>query len=169
VLNYERAILLAPDDPDIAANLRFVRESAKVPAAPQNWFERTFSTLPPTPLYWTGLAGIVLLGCCALAARASSRHRTVLRLGAVVGAALAAVTVCNGIVLWPRLHEAVVLAAATPVRVSPVPMGDPLFTLPEAETVRMTAAHEGFVLVQTHTGKTGWVANANIAPVVPRR
>ena len=47
-------------------------------------------------------------------------------------------------------------------------MGEPLFTLPEAETVRMTAAHEGFVLVQTRTGKTGWVASANLAPVVPR-
>src|ERR1700680_589979 len=30
VLNYERASLLAPDDPDVAANLRFVRESAHV-------------------------------------------------------------------------------------------------------------------------------------------
>jgi uncharacterized protein YgiM (DUF1202 family) len=47
-------------------------------------------------------------------------------------------------------------------------MGDPLFTLPEAETVQMTDEHEGFVLIQTRTGKTGWVAASNLAPVVPR-
>ena len=46
-------------------------------------------------------------------------------------------------------------------------MGDPLFVLPEAETVKMTAEHEGFVLVQTRAGRTGWAARASLAPVVP--
>jgi hypothetical protein len=48
-------------------------------------------------------------------------------------------------------------------------MGDPLFVLPEAETVRITAEHEDFVLVRTRAGRAGWVARANLAPVVPRR
>jgi hypothetical protein len=46
-------------------------------------------------------------------------------------------------------------------------MGDPLFVLPEAETVHITATHDEYVLVQTRTGKTGWMARANLAPVVP--
>ena len=60
-----------------------------------------------------------------------------------------ALTLCNGIALWPTLHDGVVISASTPVRVAPVPMGDPLFVLPEAETVRISAVYEGFVLVQT--------------------
>jgi len=80
--------------------------------------------------------------------------------------ALVGVTVCNGIVLWPKLHEGVVITAATPVRVSPVPMGDALFVLPEAETVRMVAEHESFVLVRSRTGRTGWVSRTNLAPIV---
>jgi hypothetical protein len=87
----------------------------------------------------------------------------------VVGAALVGFTVSNGLVLWPKLHEAVILTAATPVRASPVPMGDPLFVLPEAETVRITAEHDDFLLVRTRAGRTGWVSRANLAPVVPRR
>ena len=75
-------------------------------------------------------------------------------------------TVVNGVVLWPRLHEAVVIARNTAVRVSPAPMGDPLFMLPEAETVKMKAEHEGFVLVRTGTGRTGWVSRANLGAVV---
>jgi hypothetical protein len=78
-------------------------------------------------------------------------------------------TVANGIALWPILREGVVIAGATPVRVSPVPMGDSLFVLPEAETVKIAAEHEGFWLIQTGAGRTGWVSRSNIAPVVPRK
>jgi hypothetical protein len=81
--------------------------------------------------------------------------------------AMMGLTVANAAVVWPRLHEAVVIAGNTAVRVSPAPMGDPLFALPEAETVKMTAEHEGFVLVRTRAGRTGWVARASLAPVVP--
>src|ERR1700679_140544 len=38
VLNYERAALLAPDDPDIDANLEYVRASAHVPSEPGTRF-----------------------------------------------------------------------------------------------------------------------------------
>jgi len=41
--------------------------------------------------------------------------------------------------------------------------------LPEAETVRITAEHDDFVLVRTRAGRTGWVSRANLAAVVPRR
>jgi hypothetical protein len=71
-------------------------------------------------------------------------------------------------VLWPALHSAVVVTAGAPVRVSPVPMGDPVFTLPEAEVVALAAEHDEFVLVRTAAGRTGWVSRSNVAPVIPR-
>jgi hypothetical protein len=168
VLNYQRARLLAPFDADLEANLRFVRESAKLPADPPTWFERTFEFASPTALYWSGSFGVLLAGACLLAGRLTPRARGLRRLGIAVGVALAGVTVGNAMALRPLLHAGVILTAATPVRVTPVPMGDPLFTLPEADTVQMTDAHEGFVLIETRAGKTGWVAAANLAPVVPR-
>jgi len=168
VLNYERASLLAPNDPDIDANLRYVRESSHLPPESQNRFVRAVTVAGPTVLSWMGIMGVFMIGASVLAGRLSSRHRWMRRTALGCGVALVGMTIANGVVLWPKLHEAVVITGATPVRVSPVPMGDPLFVLPEAETVRIAAEHDEFVLVQTKAGRTGWVARANLAPVVPR-
>jgi hypothetical protein len=67
------------------------------------------------------------------------------------------------------LHEAVVITQSAPVRVSPVPIEEPVFQLPEASIVRMIEEHDGFVLIQTQAGRTGWAQRANVAPIVPRQ
>jgi hypothetical protein len=85
----------------------------------------------------------------------------------LLGLALIALTASNARLLWSRMHEAVVLTNQTPVRVSPVPMGDTAFVLQEAETVTMTAEHEDFILIRTRGGLSGWVARANLGAVVP--
>ena len=169
VLNYERASLLSPNDPDIDANVSYVRASSHVPAPPRSTFDRVARIASPFALSWIGVIGLVIVGVSALAAQRSSRHRWMRRFGMLFGIAMISLTVANGIALWPILHEGVVIAAATPVRVSPVPMGDSLFVLNEADTVRITAEHEGFWLVQTRAGRTGWVSHSNVAPVVPRK
>jgi hypothetical protein len=166
VLYYERARLLAPNDPDIAANLRHVRDASHLASDPDNWFARVSVVASPTLLAWTGVIGLLLVGSGIILGRLHARYRWVRRLAVPLGIALIALTVANGVVLWPLLHEAVVLTAA-PVRVAPVPMGDPLFVLPEAETVKITGEHDEFVLIETRAGRSGWVARANIAAIVP--
>jgi tetratricopeptide (TPR) repeat protein len=168
VLYYERASLLAPNDPDIEANLRFVRAPLRLPPETRNGFARALTVASPTLLSWSGFAGLLIAGVSLLAGQLHSGHRFARRVAALLGLALTGITVGNAVVLWPRLHEAVVITGAAAARVSPAPMGDPLFELPEADTVRMKAQYEGFVLVQTRAGRTGWVASANLAPVVPR-
>jgi hypothetical protein len=172
VLHYERARLLAPDDPDIEANLRLVRESLRLPSESRNALARAVAFASPTTIAWIGVIGLLIVGFSVLAAQIHprhrlGRHRAIRRAATLIGMAMIGLTVANGAVVWPRLHEAVVIAGNTAVRVSPAPMGDPLFVLPEAETVKMTAEHEGFVLVQTRGGRTGWAARASLAPVVP--
>jgi hypothetical protein len=168
VLNYERASLLAPNDPDIDANRHYVREALHLPPDSRNGVARAATTIGPTLLSWMGVIGVIIIGASLLARRRYPRYRWMHRSALACGAALVGLTVANAVVLWPTLHEAVVITAATQVRVAPVPMGDPLFVLPEAETVRMTAEHEDYVLVQTKAGRTGWVSRANLAPVVPK-
>jgi hypothetical protein len=167
VLNYERARLLAPDDPDVDANLRFVRESAHVPAEPRRWLDSLVRVARPAVVASLGTAGVVTMGAGLLAGLLAPRRRRTRRAAIAVGAALVSFTAINAIVLLPRLHEAVILNAASPARATPVPMGDPLFVLPEAETVSITADRDDFVLVRTRTGRSGWVSRANLAPVVP--
>jgi hypothetical protein len=168
VLNYERANLLAPNDPDIDANLRFVLASAQLPTTSRSGFDRAIRVAGPLVLAWIGVTGLAILGVSLTAGLFSARFQWMRRAAIGVGLGLIGLTVANGVIIWPTLHQGVVIKTATPVRVSPVPMGDSIFVLPEAETVTINAEHEGFMLIQTRAGRTGWVSRANIAPIVPR-
>ena len=167
VLNYERAALLAPGDADINANLEFVRASAHVSGEPRSRFARVAQAVGPTLAAWLGVLGIALVGAGLLARKMTPRFRWARVSWVVVGIALIALTVSSATLLWPRMRAAVILVNQTPARVSPVPMGDTAFVLPEAETVTMTAEHEDFVLIRTRGGNSGWVARANLGAVVP--
>ena len=167
VLNYERAALLAPNDADINANLEYVRAFARVPTEPRNRLSRIAQAANPTLAAWTGVLGIALAGAGLLGRRITRRFRWMTTGGTLLGVALIALTVPNAMLLWPRMHDAVVLINQTPARVSPVPMGDTAFVLREAETVTMTAEHENFILIRTRSGSSGWVARANVGAVVP--
>jgi len=85
----------------------------------------------------------------------------------LIGLLLIAATVANGVVMWPRVHGAVVLVAGTPVRATPAPLGDSLFNLPEGTADRILGEHQDFVFVQIKPDIRGWVARASIAAVVP--
>jgi hypothetical protein len=167
VLNYERAALLAPGDSDVRANLEYVRASAHVPTEPSGRFARVAGAVSPTLGALLGVLGIVLIGMMLVAKKVMPGTRWIRLGGIVVGAALVALAASNAMLLWPRMHAAVVLIDKTPARVSPVPMGDTAFVLPEAETVTITAAYGDFILIRTRDGHSGWVARANIGAVVP--
>ena len=168
ILNYERASLLAPNDSDIEANLRFVQSSAHLPLESRGNFDRLAGIGTPSLVSWAAVLGVVFLGAAAVSAQVFSRYRALRYVAAFAGVLMLAWTLCNGISLWPKLREAVILTPSTPGRVSPVPMGDSLFVLQEGERVRIDAEHEGFTLVHTHAGRAGWVADSNLAPIVPR-
>ena len=109
----------------------------------------------PFWLSWIGVLGLSLVGASLIAAQLWSRHRLWRGAAALLGIAMLGLTLSNALMLWPRLHQGIVIAAATPVRVSPVPMGDPLFSLPEGEKVKITAEHDGFALIETRVGPHG--------------
>jgi hypothetical protein len=167
VLSYERAALLAPDNPDIDANLAYVRAAAHVPMKPRNRFARLALVMSPSAAAWLGVLGIALVGLGLVARRVASRRLWIPGGAIVLGVALIVLTASNAILMWPRMHEAVVLVDQAPVRVSPAPMADTAFVLREAESVTMTAEHEDFILIRSGGGLSGWVARANLGAVVP--
>ena len=169
VLNYERARLLNPDDADLEANLRHVRESAGLPQVPRSDWDRIAGSLNPQLLAGLGVLGLLIAGFSALARVGQKAHRGKLLAATLLGIALLGVSIANALALWPIMHQAVVITASTPVRVSPVTTEEPLFVLPEAAVVAMHGEHEGFILVQTQAGRTGWVPAANLARIVPHR
>ncbi|HWG71636.1 MAG TPA: hypothetical protein VN692_19645 [Steroidobacteraceae bacterium] len=169
VLNYERARLLDPGDPDIDANLRHLRKTSRLPPDSGGTFARVAASVNPQILAWVGLAGFLAAGVALLARRRYGVHRRKLAAAAVVGVLLAAAAAANAVALWPTVHTAIVIVHSAPVRVSPTSTGDPLFTLTEAHSVRIRAQHDDFMLIQTAEGRSGWVSATDVAAVVPRR
>jgi len=167
VLNYERARLLDPTDPDIDANLRHVQEAAGLPPEAHHAFDRVAARLTPQDLSWLGFAGLLIAGTGILARQIYPRHRLKLLAATVLGACLCGLTAAGALTLWPLVHAGIVVTRDAPVRVSPVSMEEPLFTLPEATRVRMSSEHDGFVLIQTAGGRSGWAPSASLAPLVP--
>ena len=167
ILNYERARLLDPTDPDIDANLRQVRQAAGLPPESRSRLERAAELAKPEIMAWAGLAGFLCWSACLLAEKLYSRHRRWLGALSLIGFLTAGAALCDAAVLWPVLHDAVVVTPKATARVSPVPMGEPLFELREAEIVETISRHDSFVMVQTRAGRKGWVSADSAAPIVP--
>jgi tetratricopeptide (TPR) repeat protein len=168
ILNYERALLLAPNEADIAANLHFVRAKAGLPDAPENWFTRSLRYARPNTLAWLGSLGLVLAGMSLLLVRLYPKRRLALRSLTFAGVLLVATAIGSAITMWPRINEAVVISREAPARIAPVSAAEAAFKLHEGETVTMRAEHQDFALVQTSAGRSGWVARADLARVMPQ-
>jgi hypothetical protein len=168
VLDYERAQLLAPNDPDIAANLHLVRTKAGLPDSPENWLTRSLICIRPNTLAWLGSFGLALAGLSLLLVRLYPRRRLALISLTCVAALLVATAIGSAVMTWPKVSQAVAISREAPAWNSPVPVADPAFKLHEGETVEVRAEHQDFALVQTSTGRSGWVARADLTRVVPQ-
>ncbi len=140
----------------------------RLPPDTPGWIAQIGTVGSPTVLPWIGVTGLSIMGVSIIPGRRYSGHRWTRRAAFVLGGVLTGLTVSSGLLLWPKMHEAVIVVGAAPVLVSPVPMADTLFVLPEASTVRSGVEHEGFVLIQTASGQTGWVSRSNLVQVVPQ-
>lgn len=165
VLNYERAELLSPIDPDIRANLRYVRASAGLPAQSGSWLSQHARFANPNTLYWLGLLGVTLAGTGLVVRRLRPHHRAAFAIAAVIGLVLTALSVGDAVATASILSESVVLVAA-PASASPVSGMPALFTVPSAEVVSVQAQHAGFALIRDPQGREGWVARTDIASVI---
>jgi hypothetical protein len=164
VLNYERARLLAPQDPDIRANLQHERDLSSLPAASKGW-EGNFRIMSPNATYWFGLAGLVMAGASGILLALRKVPRVVA--GAALGAGLlmVAYTLMDAAAVTRVMHEAVVMQS-TPAGASPIGNAEALFTLSPATVVQVQDAHGDFLLVRDGQGSTGWVPRSHVTPVI---
>ena len=168
ILNYERALILQPNDADITANLHFVRAKAGLPDTPENWLTRDLAFARPNTLAWLGCFGVVFAGTSLLLVGLFPRRRLAFRVLTFVGVLFATTAIGSAITIWPRVHEAIVIARNASGRTSPVRAAEPAFKLREGESVTVGAEHQEFMLVRTPAGRSGWVARSELVLVVPQ-
>jgi len=167
ILDYQRAQLLAPRDPDIAANLSAARNAAGIEVANVPWYGVFSNALSPNT--WAWLASFALIGlCAALLAHAFRPSARLPSRFAAVGCAVVLATAIGAVVLRaPQLDEAVVTTKNVAARISPFASAATAFPLNEGQTVAINSSHAGFALVTTADGRHGWVAAFDIAPLIP--
>lgn len=173
ILAYERALLLAPRDQDVRANLRQVRKAAGLPDVEDGPWTRLVHALTANGWAWLASAGL-WLACIALLARrltpasdAGRSSRSALFSTAGVGLAFLLVA---GAACATRLVErdrGVVLDGDPTLRVAPYASASVSSELPPGEIVRVERRHEGFTLVRTSAGRSGWMAEGAVARIAP--
>ena len=171
LLAYERARLLAPRDPDLAANLAHVRAKGGLPD-PRSHAERAASFLSADE--WAGLGSLLLVLGCAALGTASALSGTGRRSLAVLGAAALAGTVLAAAalaVLWPGLSRAIVVVPNATVRLSPFDDAQPAFAPPEGASLPVLGRHDAWLLVgdgvHADANRRGWIAGREAVPVLP--
>jgi tetratricopeptide (TPR) repeat protein len=165
VLAYERAQLLAPRDPAIAANLAHVRADAGIASAPPRAVDRTVALLAADEWTWLAL-GAGVLACAGIVALGWAYRRRAAATVVIAGTLAAALCAVAAARTAPSADRAVVLAR-TEARLAPVPTADAVFTAPAGEEVRLGQRHGDFTQVRDGE-RTGWLPRSAVEPVVPR-
>lgn len=177
VLNYERALRLAPRDPDIQANLRLAEQRLGVvdSSATQSPIQRFMHsvaysrTLSEWNVYEViGVWGLVLfVAGCVWWPRFQTGFVIVSVaaglwwIGASAGLAYRVITERNG-------PTAVVLEGKAEARFAPLADSTVHFQLPEGTRVRVREDRGAWQFVERADGQQGWVPASTLACVQPR-
>ncbi len=172
VLNYERALLLAPRDPDVQANLRQTRAAANLAEPQRGRWQQTAAVLTVDEWAWFAAAAL-WAACLLLAAHAlrldAQRRPTRLWMTSVAGLGLAAVA-CGSLATTrlDDLDRAVVVGPGPALRVAPFDSATISTELVAGQLVEPERWHESFVLVRTPDGQAGWIPSTDLSEILPR-
>ncbi len=168
ILNYERASFMAPNDPDIQANLRLARSKAGLWSGERPLLDRLAHKASLST--WAKAIAVALFCAAAslplmlLLPRARSLWLTIRVLAAMIaitaGAAMA--------IAWHDMARAVTIAKESATRVAPAAAAGVAFHLREGETVRLIKSHGDFSLVENRDGRRAWAKRAEVTPIIPR-
>jgi len=165
--SYERARLLAPRDPAIAANEALVRKQTGLNAERTAW-QQAAGFLSPDLWVWL-LTGALFAGSGLAFWLYAGAERS--EGGARLGLALTilvALTSIGALTIWSgKRQQAWVTAPETPVRLSPFDDAQTSFTLADGAEVRIEGHHDDYFLIRDAKGESGWLRKDQAAPLIP--
>lgn len=164
VLAYERGLLLAPRDPDLAANLDRARAERAIPP-PGGAAEHLAGRLSVREWEAVGALALAALLTALAGVLARPRRHRVFSAVALAGALVGGVA---SVALWLGTTDAgraVVVTDRAVARLSPFAEADPLFTLAEGQTVAVRARHGAYLRVEDGREREGWVPAAEVQPI----
>lgn len=164
ILNYERALFLAPHDEDIVRNLDAARERAGVTPIPVPIWLKPAHWLGLNELATTASISLLLFGFVLLGAR---RIPAAGSLAACIGsvALLAAAAVA---LRWSELNRAVIVGQEPVAHIAPAENAASAFKVKPGEIVQMEGQHGDYVRIRIGNGRSAWIANRDVERIIPR-
>ena len=169
ILAYKRAQFLAPDDPDIAANLQYAQKQAGVAVAEPQWSDKLTSILSESGWAWVGFAAWSVFCLSFFLRRFLPQKRSLFSLSSVVAALVLATAIAAIIISFRELRQAVVVEKNAAFLISPFPAAQPAFKPAAGETVTVQKAYNDFLLVTDPAGHSGWINKSQIATVIEKQ
>lgn len=174
VLNYERALLLAPGDGDIRFNLQMARSKTIDKITPESemffvtWYHALVNIMSVDGWARTALVSFALAIVLALAYLFSARI-WVRKVGFFGGLAFIAVFILANLFAYQQRQElvnrtgAIIISSAVPVKSTPSKSGTDLFILHEGTKVEITdGTMRGWKEIRVADGKEGWIETSKI-------
>lgn len=167
ILSYERALVLDPRNGAIKENLDLALKKANVKTPEIGTLEKFTHWLGWNGLAWSCAAGVLVICLSILVPRIwLGQVQTGSRFVAFGGLALILYAGSSLIIRWPEKDRAVVIVAETPARIAPAEAAGVSFNLSAGALVQTGKGHNGFVLVRTSTGQSGWVNQTNVGKIM---
>lgn len=162
ILNYERALRLAPEDSDIRGNLDLLRKTQGLFREELPLEQRIISFFDLDQ--WTMLAGLFLIiftVVCLVSLRFSNGRQLRHLLG-TVSMVLFLATATGAVFQYRQLNQAVVISDDANLLLSPFIKAASLGTIREGRIVQFLSTHGQYSLVEDQTGRSGWIESKDI-------
>lgn len=178
ILNYHRALVLAPSDADIQANLSLAMKEAGLFPEPQSFWERSARIFSLNGWTLLGSLSLFLLSLTLLAASLKPyvekrfvwvRHFSRGPILGIVLCCLCSILASAGAVQLHlgELDRAVVLAPQATALQSPFEGAETVMPLKAGQIVKLKKVHDSYYLVEGPAGKKGWLPEGDVKLIVP--
>jgi hypothetical protein len=165
ILAYKRAQWLAPNDPDVAANLQIAETKASLPMSKTNRLGELAHLMNASTWAWTGSGALTVLCASVLAMMLFPQRQSVYRFVGGLSALVMLVCVVSILSWSSELQEGIVVQEAEAL-ISPFPTAQAAFKPTVGETVTVGNAYGDFLFVHDSVGRTGWINKSHLTRIV---
>ena len=167
VLGYERALILAPDDPDTRHNLELLRLEKGLPAGDVSLAHQAGTLLGLNQ--WAVLAAILLAALSLIQLAAWRFPRSTRLVSALTGVCLLllALSFAGIAIQYQGWQQAVIVSPQTSLLLSTFDGAASTGVIEEGRMVRVIKSHGNYALIKEVNGRggSGWIPNASFESI----
>lgn len=167
VLNYQRARLLNPGDPDITGNLEVVNKKAGLFDEERPFFNKLTNSLTFNQWCGVGLFTFAFFVAATAAVLFFPRFKNTARSTAALCFLLTVLSIYLAAISYHPYLSGVIIQAEAALLISPHEKASTNGSIREGRLVRLLKEYNDFRYVEDTSGRTGWVAKQAVEAIRP--